>query len=150
MPNLKDIKRRMHSVQSTMQITKAMELVASSKLRRAKERAEARLRAKGDNIDTFLNRIADEAVNTPTNFPIGNGLTININKEDSRAKYINNIIGDLNIENTAIRNTTIKKIRKLEEKFQNALNNVKNDNVARPTIKRKAEYKPPVFHGWGY
>ena len=41
MPNLKDIKRRMHSVQSTMQITKAMELVASSKLRRAKERAEA-------------------------------------------------------------------------------------------------------------
>jgi hypothetical protein len=106
--------------------------------------------AKGDNIDTFLNRIADEAVNTPTNFPIGNGLTININKENNRAKYIDNIIDDLNIENTAIRNATIRKIRNLEEKFQNALNNVKNDNVARPTIKRKAEYKPPVFHGWGY
>ena len=41
MANLKTIKRRIHSVQSTMQITKAMELVASSKLRRAKERAEA-------------------------------------------------------------------------------------------------------------
>ena len=41
MANLKDIKRRMHSVQSTMQITKAMELVASSKLRKAKDRAEA-------------------------------------------------------------------------------------------------------------
>ncbi|MBR0484496.1 MAG: ATP synthase F1 subunit gamma [Oscillospiraceae bacterium] len=41
MANLKDIKRRIHSVQSTMQITKAMELVASSKLRKAKERAEA-------------------------------------------------------------------------------------------------------------
>lgn len=41
MPNLKDIKRRIHSVESTMQITKAMELVASSKFRRAKERAEA-------------------------------------------------------------------------------------------------------------
>lgn len=40
MANLKDIKRRMHSVESTMQITKAMELVASSKLRKAKERAE--------------------------------------------------------------------------------------------------------------
>ncbi|MBR3631113.1 MAG: ATP synthase F1 subunit gamma [Oscillospiraceae bacterium] len=40
MPNLKDIKRRIHSVESTMQITKAMELVASSKFRRAKERAE--------------------------------------------------------------------------------------------------------------
>jgi len=106
--------------------------------------------AKGDNIDTFLNRIADEAINTPTNFPIGNGLTINISKEDNRAKYIDNIIDDLNIENTAIRNATIRKIRNLEEKFQNTLNNVKNDNVARPTIKRKAEYNPPVFHGWGY
>ncbi len=41
MANLKDIKRRIHSVESTMQITKAMELVASSKFRRAKERAEA-------------------------------------------------------------------------------------------------------------
>lgn len=38
--NLKDIKRRTKSVESTMQITKAMELVASSKLRRAKEKAE--------------------------------------------------------------------------------------------------------------
>ena len=38
--NMKDIKRRMKSVQSTMQITKAMELVASSKMRRAKERVE--------------------------------------------------------------------------------------------------------------
>lgn len=41
MPNLKDIKRRIHSVESTMQITKAMELVASSKFRHAKDRAEA-------------------------------------------------------------------------------------------------------------
>ena len=37
---MKDIKRRIKSVESTRQITKAMELVASSKLRRAKERAE--------------------------------------------------------------------------------------------------------------
>lgn len=39
--SMKDIKLRIKSVESTMQITKAMELVASSKLRRAKERAEA-------------------------------------------------------------------------------------------------------------
>lgn len=39
--NMKDVKRRIKSVESTMQITKAMELVASSKMRRAKERAEA-------------------------------------------------------------------------------------------------------------
>ena len=38
--SMKDIKLRIKSVQSTMQITKAMELVASSKLRRAKERQE--------------------------------------------------------------------------------------------------------------
>ncbi|MGN1031581.1 MAG: ATP synthase F1 subunit gamma [Butyricicoccaceae bacterium] len=37
---MKDIKIRIRSVQSTMQITKAMELVASSKLRRAKETVE--------------------------------------------------------------------------------------------------------------
>ena len=37
---MKDIKSRIKSVESTMQITKAMELVSSSKLRRAKERAE--------------------------------------------------------------------------------------------------------------
>ncbi|MBQ1261059.1 MAG: ATP synthase F1 subunit gamma [Clostridia bacterium] len=39
--SLNDIKTRIKSVKGTMQITKAMELVATSKLRRAKERAEA-------------------------------------------------------------------------------------------------------------
>ena len=38
--NMKAVKLRIKSVQSTMQITKAMQLVASSKLRKAKERAE--------------------------------------------------------------------------------------------------------------
>lgn len=38
--DMKAVKLRIKSVQSTMQITKAMELVASSKLRRAKTRAE--------------------------------------------------------------------------------------------------------------
>ena len=39
--SMKDIKLRIRSVESTMQITKAMQLVATSKLRRAKERMEA-------------------------------------------------------------------------------------------------------------
>lgn len=39
--NMKSVKLRIKSVQSTMQITKAMELVASSKLRKAKERADS-------------------------------------------------------------------------------------------------------------
>ena len=38
---MKDIKLRIKSVESTMQITKAMQLVATSKLRRAKERMES-------------------------------------------------------------------------------------------------------------
>ncbi len=41
MANMKDVKRRIKSVESTMQITKAMQLVASSKMRKAKDRAEA-------------------------------------------------------------------------------------------------------------
>lgn len=38
--NMKSIKRRIKSVESTLQITKAMEVVSSSKLRKAKEKAE--------------------------------------------------------------------------------------------------------------
>ncbi|MCS1352281.1 ATP synthase F1 subunit gamma [Mechercharimyces sp. CAU 1602] len=41
MPNMRDIKRRIRSVENTKQITKAMEMVAAAKLRRAQERAEA-------------------------------------------------------------------------------------------------------------
>ena len=40
MAGMKEIKARIKSVESTMQITKAMELVATSKLRRAKENIE--------------------------------------------------------------------------------------------------------------
>ncbi len=39
MATLKDIRRRIRSVQSTQQITKAMEMVAAAKLRRAQERS---------------------------------------------------------------------------------------------------------------
>src|SRR5512143_3601884 len=38
MPSLIDIRRRIRAVKSTQQITKAMKMVASSKLRRAQER----------------------------------------------------------------------------------------------------------------
>ena len=46
---MKDIKRRIKSVKSTKQITKAMELVASSKLRHAKEKA--------DNVRPFFDSL---------------------------------------------------------------------------------------------
>jgi F-type H+-transporting ATPase subunit gamma len=48
---MKDIKRRIKSVKSTMQITKAMELVASSKLRKARDKAES--------ARTFFNALYD-------------------------------------------------------------------------------------------
>ena len=41
MPNLKDLKTRIDSVTSTRKITKAMQMVAAAKLRRAQESAEA-------------------------------------------------------------------------------------------------------------
>lgn len=40
MPSMRDIKRRKNSIQSTQQITKAMKLVSTVKLQRAKSRAE--------------------------------------------------------------------------------------------------------------
>ena len=40
MPSLKAIRRRVSSVKSTQQITRAMKMVAAAKLRRAQEAAE--------------------------------------------------------------------------------------------------------------
>src|SRR3954466_5922887 len=41
MPSLLDIRRRVRAVKSTQQITKAMKMVAASKLRRAQQRIQA-------------------------------------------------------------------------------------------------------------
>lgn len=56
---MKDIKLRIKSVQSTRQITKAMELVASSKLRKAKARVE-RARPFFEILAETLDRIATQ------------------------------------------------------------------------------------------
>ena len=56
--SMKAVKLRIKSVQSTMQITKAMELVASSKLRRAKERSE-KCRPYFDELYSTLVNIAN-------------------------------------------------------------------------------------------
>ncbi len=63
--NMKDIKRRVKSVESTMQITKAMELVASSKLRKAKTKAE-NARPFFDAQYALMCRIASETENLST------------------------------------------------------------------------------------
>ena len=56
MAGIKEIKARIKSVESTMQITKAMELVATSKLRRAKENVE-RTRPFYQTLGTAINDI---------------------------------------------------------------------------------------------
>ena len=57
---MKEIKTRIKSVESTKQITKAMELVASSKFRKAKERAESAR----PYFNTLYNTVQDIAKNT--------------------------------------------------------------------------------------
>lgn len=57
MPSLKDLKNRIASVKSTRKITKAMQMVAAAKLRRAQEAAE-QARAYAEQLNTVLTRIA--------------------------------------------------------------------------------------------
>ena len=57
MPSLRDIRRRIGSVKSTQQITKAMKMVAAAKLRRAQE-AITKARPYALLLEQSLNRIA--------------------------------------------------------------------------------------------
>jgi len=57
MPSLKDLKVRINSVKSTRKITKAMQMVAAAKLRRAQEAAEAS-RPYAARMTTVLSNIA--------------------------------------------------------------------------------------------
>jgi F-type H+-transporting ATPase subunit gamma len=57
MPSLKDLRNRIASVKSTQKITKAMQMVAVSKLRRAQAAAEA-ARPYADKIETVLSNLA--------------------------------------------------------------------------------------------
>lgn len=70
--SLNDIKARIKSVKSTMQITKAMELVATSKLRRAKELAE-RTRPFCNALSSAVSKIAHSEFDEPSSFILGNG-----------------------------------------------------------------------------
>ena len=57
MPSLIDLRRRIRAVRNTQQITKAMKMVAASKLRRAQAAAEA-ARPYADRMDKVLRNIA--------------------------------------------------------------------------------------------
>lgn len=60
MPSLRDIRRRIRSVESTKQITKAMELVAAARLRRAQTRVES-ARPYGLKMQQMLESLAGAA-----------------------------------------------------------------------------------------
>ena len=60
MPNLKDLKTRIDSVKSTRKITKAMQMVAAAKLRRAQESAEAG-RPYADRMNAVMANLASGA-----------------------------------------------------------------------------------------
>lgn len=64
MPSLKDLKNRIASVKSTRKITRAMQLVAAAKLRRAEEAAKA-ARPYSERMETVLGNLSASMVGNP-------------------------------------------------------------------------------------
>src|SRR6266550_6366373 len=58
MPSTREVRRRIRSVKNTAQITKAMQMVASSKMRRAQERVE-QARPYAEQIRALVSRLAN-------------------------------------------------------------------------------------------
>ena len=73
MPNLKDLKIRIDSVKSTRKITKAMQMVAAAKLRKAQEQAE-RGRPYAEKMRAIVSNLASSVKNiTLDNKYLGGG-----------------------------------------------------------------------------
>lgn len=64
MPSLKDLKTRISSVGSTRKITRAKQMVAAAKLRRAEERA-TRARPYAERLESVLARLAPDVADSP-------------------------------------------------------------------------------------
>ena len=73
MPNLKDLKNRIESVKSTRKITKAMQMVAAAKLRKAQEAAE-QARPYAEKMSLVIKKLTS-STNVSSNSPllVGNG-----------------------------------------------------------------------------
>ena len=65
MPSLKDLRNRIAATKATQKITRAMQMVASSKLRRARAAAEA-ARPYASRMDTVLGNIAASVAGADT------------------------------------------------------------------------------------
>ncbi|MGB7088704.1 MAG: F0F1 ATP synthase subunit gamma, partial [Methylovirgula sp.] len=64
MPSLKDLRNRIASVKATQKITKAMQMVAAAKLRRAQTAAEA-ARPYAERMEKVLGNIAASVGTNP-------------------------------------------------------------------------------------
>jgi F-type H+-transporting ATPase subunit gamma len=69
MASLKDMRVRIASTKATQKITKAMQMVAASKLRRAQSAAEA-ARPYAEKMDTVISNIASAAAGSPGSSPL--------------------------------------------------------------------------------
>lgn len=69
MPSLKDLKVRINSVKSTQKITKAMKMVAASKLRRAQDAAES-ARPYAERMASVLSSLGASVAGTPGASPL--------------------------------------------------------------------------------
>ncbi len=65
MPSLKDLKNRIETVKSTRKITKAMQMVAAAKLRRAQDAAEA-ARPYAERFNAVMGGLAASAAGSPS------------------------------------------------------------------------------------
>src|SRR6187455_3129380 len=82
MPSLIDLRRRIRSVKNTQQITKAMKMVAASKLRRAQERMMS-ARPYAQQMQRVLGSVASRV--DPSAHPL---LTVREKRPDSRTLII--------------------------------------------------------------
>lgn len=69
MASLKDLRNRIASVKSTQKITKAMKMVAASKLRRAQEAAEA-ARPYAERMEAVMSSLGGKVVRTDNTSPL--------------------------------------------------------------------------------
>ncbi|MDP4823225.1 MAG: F0F1 ATP synthase subunit gamma [Aestuariivirgaceae bacterium] len=72
MPSLKDLRNRISSVKATRKITKAMQMVAAAKLRRAQESAIA-ARPYGERMNAVLSSLARNMTGGATSLPLLTG-----------------------------------------------------------------------------
>lgn len=120
--NMKDIKRRIKSIESTMQITKAMELVASSKFRKAKEKA--------DSAMPFFNAVYETMCQIASEDMFFNSAYVR--KQDSNVTLLIVIAGDRGLAGGY--NSNVIKMA------QNRMNELSGETILIPIGKKAVEY----------